>query len=453
MGQSEQAYGMMQIKKEIKISPQFIEFQPDNIEIEKTPVPGGARWTLYILLSFMAFLIIWSCIAQLDRMVIGQGKLVSVGDKIVVQPLDTVVIKKFHVKPGQEVKEGQILVTMDPTFTESDLEQIKKELQSLIPKAERIRKELEGSNFVCSENTEHCALQKNIYQKRMDEYSARIQSYEENIKEIKAMIHTIQTEKAQMEEQVIIAGELESLNNEILKKGAGSRVEALNAKNERIRIETLKDKLNNEVKEKNNGLERIYAEKTVFINNWYRIAAEELVTTQQEIEKLQKQMNKAVRLNELIELRSPKRAVVLEMINKSIGSVVERAEPVVTLIPLDDPLEGEVNINSRDIGFVRLKDTVRIKLEAFPFQKHGTISGAIKTISEDAFQQDTSEGKIVTYRSKITLTDTKLNNVPDDFRLIPGMAITAEIKVGKRRVISFFLYPVIRALDETMREP
>ena len=443
----------MQSKEDIKISKQFIEFQPDNIEIEKTPVPGGARWTLYLLLGFLVFLIIWACIAQVDRMVVGQGKLVSVGDKIVVQPLDTVVIKKFHVEPGQEVEEGQILVTMDPTFTESDLEQIEKQLQALVPKAERIKKELAGINFVCSENTEHCILQQSIYQKRKDEYAARIKSYEENVKEINAIIHTKRNEIAQIGEQLVIARELEKLHNDTLKKGAGSKVETLNAKNETIRIETLKNKIKNEIQEKKKVLDKIDAERAGFTSNWDRTAAEELVTTQQEIEKLKKQMNKAVRLNDLIELKSPKRAVVLEMIKKSIGSVVERAEPVVTLVPLDDPLEGEVNIKSRDIGFLRQNDTVRIKLEAFPFQRHGTVSGRIKTISEDAFQQDTPEGKIVTYRSKITLTDTKLNNVPGDFRLIPGMAITAEIKVGKRRVISFFLYPIIRALDETMREP
>lgn len=443
----------MQLPEDTKISKEFIEFQPDNIEIEKTPIPGGARWTLYILLAFVVFIIIWACIAKVDRMVIGQGKLVSVGDKIVVQPLDTVVIKKFHVKPGQKVKKGQILVTMDSTFTESDLEQIKKELQALVPKAERIKSEVNGSDFVCFEDTEHCILQQTIYQKRIDEYSARIKSYEENVKEIHAIIHTKRNEITQVEEQLLIARRLEKLHNETLKKGAGSQVEALNAKNETLRIETLKTKIKNEIQEKKKVLDKIDAERTVFTSNWDRTAAEELVTTQKEIEKLKKQMNKAVRLNDLIELKSPKRAIVLEMIKKSIGSVVERAEPVVTLIPLDDPLEGEVNIKSRDIGFVRRKDIARIKLEAFPFQRHGTISGEIKTISEDAFQQDTPDGKIVTYRSKITLTDRKLNSVPDDFRLIPGMAITAEIKVGKRRVISFFLYPIIRALDETMREP
>ncbi len=133
--------------------------------------------------------------------------------------------------------------------------------------------------------------------------------------------------------------------------------------------------------------------------------------------------------------------------------MVSKAEPVVTLVPLDDPLEAEVNIQARDIGFVRQGDHARIKLEAFPFQKHGALEGTVKVISEDTFQKDTAMGSAVTYRSRIGLTTTTLRDVPTDFRLIPGMTLSAEIKVGERRVISYFLYPIMRYLDESLREP
>ena len=154
----------------------------------------------------------------------------------------------------------------------------------------------------------------------------------------------------------------------------------------------------------------------------------------------------------MVALTAPADAVVLEVAKRSIGSVVREAEPVFTLVPLDVLLEAEVLVKARDIGHVGPEQEARVKLDAFPFQKHGTASGVVRTVSEDAF---TDEGKSEQsfYRARVLLSDTRLDRVPEKFRLIPGMTVIAEIKVGKRSVMSYFLYPLLRGLDESIREP
>jgi hemolysin D len=182
-----------------------------------------------------------------------------------------------------------------------------------------------------------------------------------------------------------------------------------------------------------------------------------------ELEKVLEEFNKAKRMHELVVLRSPQKGIVLKVAERSVGSIIQPAEPFVTLVPIDSDIEVEADVPAKDIGRIRVDDPVRVKLDAFPFQRHDTLPGKVRVISEDAFSHANQEIKKkqapeqepadAIYRTRISLLSTTLRDVPDGFRLMPGMKARAEIKVGRRTVISYFLYPVIRALDESLREP
>jgi HlyD family secretion protein len=143
----------------------------------------------------------------------------------------------------------------------------------------------------------------------------------------------------------------------------------------------------------------------------------------------------------------------LEIGKKSVGSIVKEAEPLFILVPLVALLEAEVEVGPSDIGEIRVGDAARIKLDAYPFQKHGTVKGRVISISADTFsRQNAMGGQDYYYIARISLEDTRLVRLPIPTRLIPGMTLTGEIITGKRTVISYFLYPVIRVLDESFRE-
>ncbi|MEY3788594.1 MAG: hypothetical protein RLZ75_2801, partial [Pseudomonadota bacterium] len=128
---------------------------------------------------------------------------------------------------------------------------------------------------------------------------------------------------------------------------------------------------------------------------------------------------------------------------------------IFTLVPINTELEAEVQIDAMDVGYVKLGDTSRLKLDAFPFQRHGTLEGEVYTISEDAFRKETDPGQSMDafYKSRIKLTHIQLRKMPKQARLLPGMTITAEIVVGKRSVMSYLLWPLKRAIEESMQEP
>jgi HlyD family secretion protein len=148
--------------------------------------------------------------------------------------------------------------------------------------------------------------------------------------------------------------------------------------------------------------------------------------------------------------------MVQDIAKLSQGSVAQAAEKMFTLVPLGTALDAEVQIDSLDVGHVKPGDVAHIKLDAFPFQKHGTLEAKVRTLSEDAFKRDTPNAETGTdayYVSRIDLGSARLKNMDPHARLLPGMTLTAEIVVGKRTVLSYLLWPLTKGLDEAIREP
>jgi hemolysin D len=128
-----------------------------------------------------------------------------------------------------------------------------------------------------------------------------------------------------------------------------------------------------------------------------------------------------------------------------------------SLVPRNVPLQAEVNVDGKDISRVAVGQLVRIKFDAFPFQKYGTESGTVRVISRDSFapeaKADRASQMPAHYRVLVDLSGAELHGMPENFHMIPGMTVMAELNAGRRSVISYFLYPLLRGLDESIREP
>jgi len=438
-------------------SREFHTFQPDAVETELRPVPVRARWTLYLLAFFVAVALAWACLAKVDRVVTAPGKISSIQENLILSPMETSVIKEIHVALGQRVEAGQLLVTLDPTFAEAGLEEQAKRFQSLRAAVWRLECETSGDKPVPSGiPPEEAVAQQALLARRKEEFASKAASLDQSVKELQAKLHTNAAAAEQSRKQIRIAQDMENMYKEVFEKGASSRLEFMRAQSARIEAESLLLKLGNEAREMEQSLAKARAEREGFASTWRGAAMKELVDTRRELDQTGERARKAARLKELVSLTAPKAGVVLELARKSVGSVVDEAEPLVTLVPLDATLEAEAEVPAADIGYIREDDPVRIKLDAFPYQRHGVLEGRVRAISPDAFEKNSAngaDGARLLYRIRVAVDKTELSAVPKDFRLIPGMGLSAEIKIGARRVITYLLYPIIRSFDETMREP
>ena len=435
--------------------PAAVDFQSDARKIDERRPPWIMRATLYALVAAIIIAVTFAAIAKVDRIVVAPGKLVTTAATLVVQPLETSVVRSLNSRVGDIVRQGETLATLDPTFSEADADQLRGRIKSLAAQIHRLENELDDTPYEPGVRDEETRLQATIWTRRTEQNRARLAAFDQQIRHIEAEMATKSADRVALEARLGVANELEAMRASLLQKELGSRINYLDAKSQRLQIEREIQLATNNLTELQLDLVRYEAEKTAYLAEFRQKTAEELVRTRRDNDAAVKQLDKAARRNAVTVLTAPADAIVLEMAQRSVGSVMKEAEPLYTLVPLDSPLEAEVSVEGIDIGRVETNADARLKLEAWPFQKHGTLSGKVRIVSDDAFTPDPKKDgqQRPYYKARVEMTATDLRDVPRSFRLIPGMAVTAEIKAGERTILAYFLYPLLRGLDESIREP
>lgn len=445
--------------REVDLDRVLIEFQPDAIEIEEQPVPHAAKAILYTILGLVLVGTVWASLATVDRIVVANGKVTTSAAKIVLQPLATATIRAVHVRPGQLVEKDQVLVSLDPTFTGADERSVRAQMQSASAEIRRLEAELAPpSNDTAppapfSDDPDEQQAQAKTFAHRRTARASMIASAETEIKEIEAHAATLRADQRNLEVDIETLRRVEAVRQELHSRGNGSLLDLLDAQRKLGADRRELERMTNELGEGAGKIETVRAKLKSSLDEMNSRAAQELQTARREFAKAAQQMMKQERLSALIDLRSPAKAAVVELSTRSVGSVVKEGEEIVSLVPTDVPFEIEAIVETKDIAQVRLDDVVRIKLEAFPYQKYGTLDGRVAMITGDAVDHEEAGRKIKVFKIRAQVTKSNLRDVPRDVALLPGMAATAEIKVGSRRLITYFLYPIIRTLDSSLRDP
>jgi HlyD family type I secretion membrane fusion protein len=217
----------------------------------------------------------------------------------------------------------------------------------------------------------------------------------------------------------------------------------------------------NQANQARQTLDSLKAQRDAYIQKWHSDTGAQLVADRNDLDITRQNLAKAQKMSDLTTLDSPADAVVLRVGKVSAGSVATGGgalnvgqEPLFTLVPLDAPVEADVNIRAADIGFIKVGDPVQLKLDAYRFMQHGTAKGIIKTISEGSFTTDENNMAVEPYfKVRVEIKEAQLRNVPKDFRLVPGMTLIGDIMVGKRTILSYLVEGALRTGSEAMREP
>ena len=393
--------------------------------------------------------------SEVERVVVAQGRLVNPLPNIVVQPLETSIIQKIEVRVGQVVRQGQVLATLDPTFAQADEAQLRSRLHSLDTQTRGLNAELLGRGSVPLGKDADARLQAQLSSERQANYAAQLSKLEQNIARVAASIETNRRDQLVMAQRMKSLNEMEAMQETLMAQQFGARLQLLEARDRRLAAERELQLATNREQELRSELASLQSEKIAFTKSWRQKTMEDLLSTARDRDGINEQLQKADKRKQLVALVSPADAVVLDMAKLSQGSVVQAAEQMFTLVPLGAALEAEIKIDALDIGYIKTGDLAHLKLDAFPFQKHGTLDGKVRTVSEDSFRRDTAMagGLDAFYVSRVAFGDAKLKKMSDKSRLLPGMTVTAEIVVGKRSVMSYLLWPLTKALDESIREP
>jgi hemolysin D len=434
----------------------IVEYLPDADEIERSPVPRYAQVTLQLLVLALVAFFLWAALSQIDQVVVARGRLVNPLPNVVVQPLETAIVKSVEVRVGQVVKQGDTLAVLDATFVQADETQLQARLQSLETQIGGLRAELAGDAELSKEpsNADE-KLQAELLRERRASYRAQQLRLSEDLSKLRAALATNRNDQQLVISRLRSIKEIETMQEKMVAQRYAAPLQLLEAQQRTQEVQRDLELARNRELEIRRELASLEAEKLAFEKNWRQRSMEELLAVSRERDALQQQLQKADKRNQLVTLLAPQDAVVLEIAKLSPGSVVQAAETFFTLVPLNTVLEAEVEIDSADIGYIKLGHPVHVKLDAFPFQRHGTLDATVRTISQDAFKRnpDAPGAADAYYLSRLKLEADGLKNMKESSRLLPGMTLNAEVVVGERSIMSYLAWPVTKGLDEAVREP
>jgi hemolysin D len=441
-----------------------LEFQSPTGAIIAAPVPITVQRTIRAIGLIFASSLLAMWLIPIDRVVTARGKLVTQSPLMVVQSLETSIIRSIDVTEGQKVQTGDALARLDPTFASADVSALQVQVSNLQAEVARMQAELEERSFQYSGLDPPMVLQAAIHAQRESERKAKLEFYRQKIDSLAATAARSVADEGALRERLGVAQAVELMRKKLEAVQAGSRLNSLIAIDNRLEVERNLSTAINSGESARAELAAMTAERDGYIQNWRGQLAQTLSEQSRKLSDAREALNKALLRRQLIELRADRNATVLTIAKVSEGSVLQPGEQLITLVPSDAMLEVEVNIAGRDDGFVNVGAPVAIKFDTFPSTQYGLAYGTVRTISADSFTDQDNRPRSGSvplnpgstepfYRSRIKLEYAKLHNLPSGFHMVPGMPVTADINVGRRTVLAYLLGRVLPVLSEGMREP
>ena len=436
-------------------------FQSDIAAIREAPPPRTAMLTVHVLVGFIVIFGIVLWLGKVDRVITSsQGQIDLTTPAQVYQSLDQSIIKSIDVREGMRVAKGQVLATLDPTFATADVTQLAQQVSSLNAQITRDNAELAGKAPVFVDNGDvgqrhYNELQQKLFVDRDAQYKAQVKSFDEQIRQTEATIVKVKNDIARYGQRSVIAEKVEGMRSKLLASGAGSLLNELMSKDQNIEMQRTVENLANSLKESAAQLDTLKANRDAFIQQWRASTSQDLVTAQNNRDQAIASLEKARRHQDLVKIVALEDSIILSIAKLSVGSILAPGDKFITAMPVDEPMVANINVLSRDVGFIRVGDPVTMKVDAFNFMEHGIAEGKVKWISEGAFWTNDQTGQPTDpyYKVGVSLDELKFHNVPQNFRLMPGMTLTANIKVGRRSAGAYLLDGMMRGIGEAMREP
>ena len=438
------------------ITTQETAFLPAALEITERPVSPTARATTWILLIGLLLTMGWLTFGMIDVVASAQGKLIPADSVKLVQPAEPGIVRAILVRDGQRVKKGQPLIELDPTVSGAEAEQARSALQTAELDAARARAVLSGLDgrglsFVAPASTpdDVAQTQGQLARAELLGIEAMIAGNAADGRVASATRGEAQVQAAKLTETLPLLDQQIAANEALLEKGYVSKLRVIEMKRQRLiagrdrdaALQTI-NRANAQMSSASSGGLRNRAEARAKVLGDLAKAVSDASLRREELVK-------STRRSSLQRLLAPVDGTISQLAVHTVGGVVEAAKPIMVVVPSGDTLVVEARVLNKDMWFVRIGQPVAVKLEAFPFTRFGTVPGMITRIGSDAIEDDKLG---LVYIVRVKLARASMARGDTTVALTPGMAATADIKTGRRSILSYLVSPIDEARLEAGRE-
>ncbi len=464
-----------------------LEFLPAALEIIETPASPAGRRIAGLIAAAAITAIVWASIAQVDILISAPGRIVPVGRSKVLQPFQEGIVQSILVNDGDHVQAGQALITFDPTQAKADVLRFAQDLQNEQLDEARLQslRSVLGTDAApqlnripAAASAEAVASATAQMQAQYLEEAGKIAAIDEQmaekqfeVKQAVATIDKVQVDKPFLQQ---IAG----MRTSLLKQAVGSKLDWLTAEEQLADTgpsialaQAQQGSALADVAALQREREQVQAE---YAKNIFK----DLDDTEQKIDESTQDLSKAEQQLALTTLQAPISGTVQQLAVHTVGGIVTPAQALLTVVPDSQQLMVEASIKNQDIGFVRTGQTAEVKIGAFDFTRFGMVKGTVISISRDVVDMAPSQApeddgynagaepngqtqaaqasqglpQEPDYVAHIALSQSGIQTDQGLAEFQPGMAVTADIKTGRRHIISYLLSPFARQVDDAAHE-
>lgn len=433
------------------------EFLPAAEEIVETPAAPLGQIVVWLVTILLIVALAWSYFGRIDIVAVANGKVSTEGSTKIIQPAVSGVITKINVREGQAVKQGDVLIELDKSVAKKDLATVEQSLNVAKTERDILRQIASGNSAdgvidsaslpdeVKTNLRDFAKARSNLTNAQSQSFSGQIQNQQQLLQfnqqargQLENNLSNLKKRKTEIEQQLPNASPIEQVNlrselTNLDQRIASSESAVIGQSQQVLQSQSALNQLQNQSQ----------TNRAETNNAFYT----EIMTAEKRIAEIENNLVRAKQVLAQTDLTAPVDGTVLTLVTKTVGGVVSASEKIAEIVPEKVPLYVDATLENQDIGFVKSGQRVVVKVATYPFQRYGYLEGEVETISPDAVAD---EKKGLVYKAKIKLTgDTSSKQT--QLNLLPGMSVSAEITTGKRRIIEFFLDPLMTHVDGSLK--
>lgn len=431
------------------LKPHESEFLPAALSLQTAPVSPATRWITRILIGIIVFVLLWSIFGRMDIIVNASGKVIPSERTKSIAAVETARIDKLYVEEGQTVSAGDPLIELDTRMSD-------RERDKAIGDRDTARLQIARSRALLAAIDANALAPMTgvdgIAQNRVVDAEQHLQS---QWRDYQTKRQRLDGEVARYSRQLPLVTQ-RAKDYKALAKDHDVSVHAwLEKEQDKVEVE---GKLADAMNQRNSLISETRKNAQDQLNEGLKFAA----SSDQDAER-------AIAHSDLLRLTAPVDGTVQQLTVHTVGGVVQAAQPIMVIVPKQDQVEIEAFIENKDIGFIHEGQEAEVKVETFDYTKYGTIKGTVSHVSRDAIdpngtaametlqnkdkqKKDQDKPKGAVYSVKVLLDQNHMSIDGREVPLTPGMSASIEVKTGSRRIIEYFLSPLIQHTRESLNE-
>ena len=428
----------------------------DTESIYSRPPSKPVIITAASLLIFTLCMVLWSSFSFVDKTVSARGKFTNTAPNIEIQSTGSSIIEELNLERGQFINKGEIVAILDGTVVNANLKITRDKIYAVKNKILRLelqKKSILNKSLNKDSSGQLDLINKEILNRHFDEFMIKMKTFSSDLLRLETEIVSMSADKELIRDQLDIKIKIEEGKKKLFEKNVGSLMDTLSSTDQRISVKR-------QLLSTTGSIEKLKSQKTSIVDQRSSYLTGELAGIAQELSSFNDQLlqlNEELIKNELersnLFVKSPVDGVVLNLPTVTIGSLINKGDPIVTLVRSGLPLVLEIDVDPKDASDLYNGNPVSVKIDALPFQQFGDLAGTLIYISDDTVEESLQGESGAYYRGRVHVEDSEIMGLPEEFDLTPGMLATADLKVGKRRLITYFTNPILRSLSSAMREP